>query len=151
VSEARFEAVLRDLCASMEIADADAVLDHRTLDVEGFDVLVDHAEADPNALYLHFNYGIVSSGRTLKAFRLLLEANLVVYAQDQAQLGMDAETGGIVMIVRVEFCDEVGGDWLTELLAHYAEHGRYWRDNIFQLDDDMFEQVANGSYLWIKA
>ena len=105
----------------------------------------------PGALYLHFNYGTISSGRTLKAFRLLLEANLMIYAQDQAQLGMDAETGGIVMIVRVEFGDDVGGDWLCELLAHYAEHGRYWRDNIFQMNDDMFEQVANGSYLWIKA
>jgi hypothetical protein len=93
----------------MDIPDADAVLQHRMLEVEGFDVLVDYVEADPNALYLHFNYGIVSSGRTLKAFRLLLEANLVVYAQDQAQLGMDAETGGIVMIVRVEFCDGVAG------------------------------------------
>ena len=135
----------------MDIPDVEAVLEHRTLAVEGFDVLVDHVDADPHALYLQFNYGIVSSGRTLKAFRLLLEANLMIYAQDQAQLGMDADTGGIVMIVRVEFGDEVGGEWLTGLLAHYAEHGRYWRDNIFQTDDDMFEQVANGSYLWIKA
>ena len=151
MSAARFEAVLHDLCVSLAIPDPAAVLEHRTLEIEGFDVLVDHVEADPGALYLHFNYGTISSGRTLKAFRLLLEANLMIYAQDQAQLGMDAETGGIVMIVRVEFGDDVGGDWLCELLAHYAEHGRYWRDNIFQMNDDMFEQVANGSYLWIKA
>lgn len=150
MSAERYTTVVKELCASMGIPDVATVLEQRVLEVEGFDVLIDHVEADPNALYLNFNYGIVSSGRTLKVFRLLLEANLLVYAQDQAQLGMDADTGGIVMIVRVEFGDDIGADWLTSLLAHYAEHGRYWRDNIFQVDDEMFEQVANGSYLWMK-
>jgi hypothetical protein len=83
-------------------------------------------------------------------FRLLLEANLLIYAQDQAQLGMDADTGCIVMIVRVEFHDGLDGDGLAGLLGHYAQHGRYWRDNIFQTDDEMFEQIADGSYLWMK-
>jgi hypothetical protein len=150
VSAERYTDVVQQLCAVMGIPDVDAVLDERILDVEGFEVLVDHLEADPGALYLNFNYGIVTSGRTLKVFRLLLEANLLIYAQDQAQLGMDADTGCIVMIVRVEFHDRLDGEGLAGLLAHYAEHGRYWRDNIFQTDDEMFEQIADGSYLWMK-
>lgn len=150
MSAERYTAILSQLCAAMAIPDADAVLEERILDVEGFEVLVDHVETDPDALYLNFNYGIVTSGRTLKVFRLLLEANLLIYAQDQAQLGMDADTGAIVMIVRVEFHDALDGAGLAGLLAHYAEHGRYWRDNIFQTDDEMFEQIADGSYLWMK-
>jgi hypothetical protein len=150
VSAERYTAVVEHLCAVMGIPDVDAVLDERILDVEGFEVLVDHVETDPDALYLNVNYGIVTSGRTLKVFRLLLEANLLIYAQDQAQLGMDADTGCIVMVVRVEFHDGLDGDGLAGLLAHYAEHGRYWRDNIFQTDDEMFEQIADGSYLWMK-
>jgi hypothetical protein len=147
----RFNFLIQDLCDSIGIPDAERILETRMLEVEGFDVMVDHIEEDPNAAYLNFHYGIVTSGRTLKVFRLLLEANLVIYAQDQAQLGLEEETGGIVMIVRVPFGDEVNGEWLVDLLAHYAEHGRYWRENIFQTDDEMFENIANGSYVWMRA
>jgi len=146
----RFTALIRDLCEQMAIPDPDHILETRMLEVEGFDVMVDYFEEDADALHLNFCYGIVTSGRTLKVFRLLLEANLVIYAQDQAQLGLEAETGGIVMIVRVAFNDQIDGLWLADLLGHYAEHGRYWRDNIFQTDDEMFENIAEGSYLWMR-
>ena len=147
----RFSSLVRDLCELLGLPDAEAILESRLLEVEGFDVLIDFIEEDQSAIYLNFYYGIVTSGRTLNVFRLLLEANLAIYAQDQAQLGLDEETGGVVMIVRVPFCDEVNAEWLANLLGHYAEHGRYWKDNIFQADDEMFENIADGSYVWLRA
>ena len=121
------------------------------MEVNGFDVAIDFFEPDPAAIYLNFEYGIVNSGRTLRIFRLLLEANLMIYAQDQAQLGLDSDTGGIVLIVRVPLTDEVDGPWLGELLDHYAEHGRYWRESIMLSSDEMFDNLASGSYVWIRA
>jgi hypothetical protein len=151
VSQDRFNHLIRELCDCIGIPDADRILETRMLEVEGFDVLTDYFENDPEAIYLNFHYGVVLAGRTLKVYRLLLEANLVIYAQDQAQLGMDEASGGIVLIVRVPLTDEVNGQWLVDLLGHYAEHGKYWRENIFKTEDDMFENIANGSYVWIRA
>jgi len=43
------------------------------------------------------------------------------------------------------------GQWLVELIEHYVEHGRYWRENILLSDDEMFRHLANGDYIWIRA
>lgn len=107
-------------------------------------------DAQQEALYLRIAYGLPPAGRTLTVFRLLLEANLSVYAQDQAQLGLN-DNGVIVLIVRVPLDDDVDGAWICDLLAHYAEHGRYWNNNIFVAHDEMFEGIATGNYLWLRA
>jgi hypothetical protein len=139
------------LCANIGLADVDHVLQTRSIEVESFHVQLDQFENDIDALYLNFHYGTVTAGRTLAVFRLLLEANLLTYAQDQAQLGLDTDTGGIVLVLRVPMTPDVDGGLLAELLAHYAEHGRYWRQNIIESTDEMFEGVAAGEYLWLRA
>ena len=50
-----------------------------------------------------------------------------------------------------ECWDEVDGKWLLSMIEHYVEHGRYWRDNIFKARDDMFENLARGDYVWLRA
>jgi hypothetical protein len=151
MSYERYAALVEDLCKTIDLPDVEAVLNTRMIEVEGFCVVLDHVETDPEAMYVQFDYGICTAGRTLKLFRLMLESNLLVYAQDQAQLGMDPETGGALLIVRVPMLDDIDGVWLAETLAHYAEHGRYWRDNMIKSGDDMFEGIASGDYHWIRA
>lgn len=151
MSNQRYTDVVLDLCHVLGIPETDHVLKTRAIVVEGFDVSLENYDEEPNILYVHFQYGIVTGGRTLSVFRLLLEANITIYAQDQAQLGIDEANGGIILLARVDLTDEINGEWLADLLAHYAEHGRYWRDNIFQTADEMFEQLAQGTYLWIRA
>ncbi|MEX3816118.1 molecular chaperone Tir [Paraburkholderia sp. BR13439] len=147
----RFTELVTDLCDIVGLHDPKAVIDRRMIDVEGFDVMLDHVENDLGAMYMNFHYGTVTAGRTLVVFRLMLEANLLVYAQDQAQLGLDADTGGIILIVRIPFGPGVSGEWLVDLLGHYAEHGRYWRKNILESTDEMFEGIATGEFLWIRS
>lgn len=151
MSSTRYSEVVTDLCRLLSIPAVDHVLKTRNIVVEGFDVLLENYDDEPDTMYVHFQYGIVTGGRTLTVFRLMLEANITVYAQDQAQMGVDEGTGGIIMLARITLDDNVDGPWLADLLAHYAEHGRYWRDNILQSTDEMFEQLAQGSYLWIRA
>jgi len=146
-----YTALIGELCAAVGLPDVDHVLQTRSIEVEGFDVRLDHFDNDQGALYVNFHYGTVTAGRTLTIFRLMLEANLLIYAQDQAQLGMDGDTGGIVLIVRVPFADDVTGETLADLLSHYAEHGRYWRQNIIESSDDMFEGIASGEFIWLRA
>ncbi|ALX16811.1 molecular chaperone Tir [Burkholderia cepacia JBK9] len=146
-----YTALVGELCAAVGLPDVDHILQTRTIEVEGFDVRLDYFDNDPGALYVNFHYGTVTAGRTLTIFRLMLEANLLIYAQDQAQLGMDSDTGGIVLIVRVPFADDVTGETLADLLSHYAEHGRYWRQNIIESNDDMFEGIATGEFIWLRA
>ncbi|VWD52926.1 HpaB [Burkholderia lata] len=80
----------------------------------------------------------------------MLEANLIIYAQDQAQLGIDIDTGGIVLIVRVPMTTDLNGTILADLLSHYAEHGRYWRQNIIESTDEMFKGIMTGDHLWLR-
>jgi hypothetical protein len=146
-----FENLLRELCAVVGLPDAEDMVQRRQIQVEGFDVILDYLEDDPGAFYLYFQFGIVTAGRTLAVYRLMLEANLLIYAQDQAQFGMDSETGGIVLLVRIALTEDVTGEWLANLMIDYAEHGRYWRDQIVQSTDDMFEGISNGDYTWLRA
>lgn len=156
MSSIRFEKVVREMCESLDLPDVQSVLIRRVLWVEGFEVFLHMPEQNPEddvqeeALYLRISYGLAPAGRTLTVFRLLLEANLSVYAQDQAQLGLN-DAGVIVLIVRVPLDDDVDGAWICDLLAHYAEHGRYWQNNIFVAHDEMFEGIATGNYLWLRA
>lgn len=140
-----------ELCQHLGVPNPDEIVEAGRLEVDGFTVSIDFYEQDDAAIYVHVHYGIVAAGRTLRIFRLLLEANLCIYAQDQAQLGLDSDTGGIVLIVRVPLTDDLDGAWLAELLDHYAEHGRYWQNNIFSSSDEMFDNLASGSYVWLRA
>ncbi|MGN6651045.1 CesT family type III secretion system chaperone [Trinickia sp.] len=147
----RYTQLIRDLCDTVGLPDVDHVLQTRQIEVEGFDVRLDYFDNDLNAMYANFHYGAVTAGRTLTVFRLMLEANLVIYAQDQAQLGLDTDTGGIVLVLRVPMTHDVDGGVLADLLAHYAEHGRYWRQNIIESTDEMFEGLVSGEFIWIRA
>lgn len=146
-----FDDLLRQLCAVVGLPDPQQMVAKRQMQVEGFDVLFDYLEDDPEAFYLYFQFGIVTAGRTLVIYRLMLEANLLIYAQDQAQFGMDSDTGGIVLLVRIGLTPDVSAEWLANLMVDYAEHGRYWRDQIVQSTDEMFEGVSNGDYTWLRA
>jgi hypothetical protein len=140
-----------DLCKHLGVPNVDEIVEAGQLEVNGFNVAIDFFDQDDAAIYLHFKYGIVNAGKTLRIFKLLLEANLCIYAQDQAQLGLDANSGGIVLLVRVPLADDLDGPWLAELLDHYAEHGRYWQNNILSSSDEMFDNLASGSYVWLRA
>lgn len=151
MSYERFAGLVTELCAAVDLPDAQAVLERRTMEVEGFTLMLEHVEHDADAMYLQFDYGITTAGRTLRLFRLMLESNLLVYAQDQAQLGINPDTGGALLIVRVPMADDIDGNWLAETLVHYAEHGRYWRDQMSNSTEEAFEGIAAGDYLWLRA
>ncbi len=151
MSYERYSELVTALCGVVGIPDAPTVLERGTMEVEGFDVRLEHFENDEAAMYLNFDYGIVTAGRTLRIFRLLLESNLLVYAQDQAQIGLNPDTGGVLLIVRIPMNEDVDGPWLAETFDHYVEHGRYWRDNILTATDEMFEGICRGDYLWMRA
>jgi hypothetical protein len=150
MSVEQYEELVTQLCAAIQLPDPRAVLQRGWVEVEGFEVLLAHYQNDPSAMYLNFHFGIVTPGRALTVFRLLLESNLTVYAQDQAQVGVNPETGGIILIVRVPMTPDISGQWLAETLAHYAEHGRYWNDNILAAAEQAFEGLCSGDYLWLK-
>ncbi len=147
----RYSELVHDLCSVVDLPSAESVLERGVMEVEGFEVALSHFENDPDAMYLNFSFGIVTAGRTLRIFRLMLEANLSIYAQDQAQLGLDPDTGGVLLIIRVPMSDDINGTWLADTFAHYSEHGRYWRDSILIASDEMFESLSYGDYSWVRA
>jgi hypothetical protein len=150
VSVDRYCELVRGLCEVVGLPDADGAISRGAVEVDGFEVALGYFDSDPEAVYLNFNFGVVSSGRSLRVFRLMLEANLTIYAQDQAQLGLDTDSGSVLLIVRVPMVDSVDGTYLADTLNHYAEHGRYWRDNILLAEDEMFESLSSGDYTWLR-
>ncbi|MGF6666245.1 hypothetical protein QF000_007978 [Paraburkholderia atlantica] len=151
MSSERYMQIVTELCGVVGLPDVDFVLETRSIEVEGFDVRLDYFDSDLDAMYANFHYGTMTAGRTLVVYRLMLEANLLVYAQDQAQLGLDTDTGGMVLVLRLPFQENLSGSMLADLLSHYAEHGRYWRKNILESSDEMFEGIASGEYYWLRA
>ena len=151
MSMARYHELIRQLCEVVGLPDAEGAIARNAVEVEGFEVALGHFEGDPEAIYLNFNFGAVTSGRSLRVFRLMLEANLTIYAQDQAQLGLDTDSGAVLLIVRIPMGEGVDGTYLADTLNHYAEHGRYWRDNILLAEDEMFESLSYGDYTWLRA
>lgn len=151
MSHARYCDLVAQLCEVVGLPDAEAALARNAIEVEGFEVLLGHHDNDPEAMYLSFAFGSVTSGRSLRVYRLMLEANLSLYAQDQAQLGLDADTGLVLLIIRVPMMGDVDGYYLADTLNHYAEHGRYWRENILVAEDEMFECLSSGDYTWLRA
>ncbi|KVE37983.1 CesT family type III secretion system chaperone [Burkholderia sp. TSV86] len=151
MSSERYVALISELCETVGLTDIDHVLRTRTIEVDGFDVRLEYFEHDLDAMYINFSFGTMTSGRTLVVFRLMLEANLLIYAQDQAHLGLDADTGGIILALRFPFDMGITGQAIAELLAHYAGHGRYWRQNILESSDEMFEGIASGVFSWLRA
>ena len=151
MSYERFADLVTELCLVVGLPDARTVLERSAMEIEGFHVQLGHFGNDEGAMYLSFDFGVVTAGRTLRVFRLLLEANLSIYAQDQAQLGLNPDTGGVLLIVRVPMTDDIDGEWLADTFNHYVEHGRYWRENIVCATDEMFEGVCAGEYLWLRA
>ena len=82
--------LIRELCKLRGIGDAEHVVKTGVVNIDDFDIAIDFFQEDAAAIYVNFQFGVVSGGRTLRVFRLLLEATLSVYAQDQAQLGVEA-------------------------------------------------------------
>ncbi|PPU95699.1 4-hydroxyphenylacetate 3-monooxygenase [Xanthomonas hyacinthi] len=128
---------------------------HFSFESDGFQITLRYpdpaalAESDA-AMYLLVGFGVMPPGRTLQAFRLMLEANLSVYAQDQAQLGLEPASGEVVLIARVALDADIDGGWLADLVNHYVQHGRYWRDTILACTDEMYAALCTGEYLWIR-
>ncbi|MBN3807411.1 molecular chaperone Tir [Paraburkholderia sp. Ac-20336] len=151
MSRERFVGLIHEICDVVGLPDAEYIVETQALEIEGFDVRLDHHENDPDSIYVCFHYGTVTAGRTLVVFRLMLEANLLIYAQDQAQLCLDSDTGSIVLLVRVVMGNDVTGEYLADVFAHYAEHGRYWQNNILASGDEMFEGIAAGNFMWLRA
>lgn len=151
MSSERYTHLITDFCEFIGLPDVDEILRVRAIEVEGFTVRLDYFAEDLDAMYANFHFGTVTAGRTLTVFRLLLEANLLVYAQNQAQMGVDSDTGAIVLVCRLPFDQYQQGEALADLLTHYAEHGRYWQTNIMESNDEMFEGIASGQFLWLRA
>ena len=142
--------LIEQLCAELEVPDALQVIERKHLEVDGFDIVFDYMEADPDAMYLQFDFGVATQGRTLSIFRLMLESNYLIYAQDQAQLGLDPDNGTARLIIRVAMMDDIDGLWLVDMLNHYLAHGHYWRDNLLAAPDELFEAICAGDYTWMR-
>jgi hypothetical protein len=149
MSQERYVEIVSDLCRVANIDDAEGALERGALEVDGFTFQVRYHENDPQAMYMNMELGRVATQRMLRVFLLMLESNLTLYAQDQAQLGID-EQGQVLLCVRVPFSDDIDGRWMAETCAHYTEHGRYWRDNLSNASDDMFNGLCEGRYMWMR-
>jgi len=146
----RFAELVQGLCDAAGLEDAQTALAHEAVEIDGWMVRLIHSESDPDALYMYFDFGTVSTGRRIRCFQLMLEANLTLYAQDQAQLCLDADTGHALLTVRVHMSDELDGAWMMSTCNHYSEHGKYWRDNISNACDDAFNGLCEGHYMWMR-
>jgi hypothetical protein len=143
--------LLSDFCQCVGLADVSTVIGRRMVQVKGMEVGFEALSDDPDHFQIQFRFGAMAAGRALRVFRLMLEANLLVYAKDNANFALDPDTGESVLLLRAAFGGTTTGQWLADTLAHYAEHGLYWKNNILSCEDEQFNGVASGQYQWLRA
>jgi hypothetical protein len=150
MSAEKLSILLTDFCETVGLYPPEIVR-RLQVQVKGMEVVFRCAEGDADHFYFAYQFGAIAAGRTLKVFRLMLEANVLVYAKDDAVLGMDPDTGGVVLSIRGSFGGETTGRWLADTLAHFAEHANYWKKNILDCVDEMFNGISSGQFQWIRA
>lgn len=151
MDEDRLRNLLRDFCDATGIVNPNSVVEERAVFVKGMDVSFETHEGDSDHFHIHFRFGAIMAGRALRVFRLMLEANLLVYAQDNGRFALDPDSSESVLMLRASFGPDTTGKWLSETLLHYAEHGMYWRNNILHGEDERFNGIASRDYQWICA
>jgi hypothetical protein len=150
-SEQRYQELVWALCEAASLPDPEQAIQRGSVEVDGFQIFLRYFENDGEAMYMNVDLGKVATIRMIRVYQLMLESNLTLYAQDQAQIGVDPETGAVLLCVRIPMTDEIDGKWMAETCAHYTEHGRYWRDNLSNASDDMFNGLCEGRYMWMRA
>ncbi len=115
--------LLSDFCQCVGVPNALTVIERRMVQVKGMEVGFEAFSDDPDHFQIQFRFGAMAAGRTLRVFRLMLEANLLVYAKDNAHFALDPDTSESVLLLRAVFGGSTTGQWLADTLAHYAEHG----------------------------
>lgn len=150
MTNSRLSEILRGFCAAVGIPPTDVVR-RRLVFVRGIEVIFSELGDDTDHYVAIFRFGTVFAGRSLRVFRLMLEANLLVYARGDAVMAMDPDTGGVVLSIRASYEITDAGQWLANTLAHFAEHALYWKTNILECPDEMFSGIASGESQWIRA
>ena len=150
MAEDKLTELLEDFCDTVGLYPPE-IIRRRQVQVKGLEVAFSSLEGDDEHYYFAYQFGAIAAGRTLKVFRLMLEANILVYAKDDAVMGMDPDTGGVVLSVRGTFGPAATGRWLADTLAHFAEHAIYWKKNILDCVDEMFNGISSGQYQWMRA
>jgi hypothetical protein len=151
MSAERYAELVRALCETAKLGDPELAVESGCVEIDGHRLLLQYHENDGEAMYLCFDFGPVATARVHRVLRLMLEANMSLYAQDQAQFALDAETGAVLLSVRVPMTESIDGAWMAETCTHYTEHGKYWRDNLSNAGDDAFNGLCEGRYMWIRA
>ena len=151
MSREKYVALVRSMCEILGAPDPNLVLQRGALQLHGYELILAHYSNDEQAMYVNFNFGITSAGRTQRVFELMLQSNLSIYSQDQAQLGVNPDTGGLLLIVRVPMNDETDGAYLADTFNHYVDHGKYWCENTHKVVDEMYHPPAPTVCMWMRA
>src|SRR5438045_8577057 len=98
MSYERYTELVTSMCTVVGLPSPATVLERGAVEIEGVEIQLNHFENDPEAMYLNFHFGSVTAGRTLRVFRLLLEADMQIYEQDEAQMGVNTNTGADMLM-----------------------------------------------------
>jgi hypothetical protein len=148
MADTRLQDLLKDFCETVGLYPVE-ILRRRQVQVKGVEVRFAQYTDDEDHFYVNFDFGAIAAGRTLRVFRLMLEANAMIYAKETAVLGMDTETGCVILTLRSAF--GVTGQWLADNLSYFADHAVYWQKNILDCPDERFTGVSSGLYKWMQA
>lgn len=144
-------ALLCAICRVVDIEDVGSVVSQRRMTINGLEVRFWEIEqAGVARIFAQFDLGAVPPGRTLQAWRLVLEANGVLYATSPARMALGPETGAVLLVVELEGVGEDAGADSATRLEHFAQHGLYWQLNILSSTDEQFDGIASGTYVWIR-
>lgn len=134
-----YRCLLDDLCQHANIIlpkDQEDFYYTANLKVDEVDFsLMPGSDDNANALLFFSDFGMMPLEFETTAMRRLLEANLVMMGVGRPNFGINFTTGHVLLSGAVPIAG-MDGKKLLEMLHHYANQAKNWRENYFMLDEE---------------
>lgn len=120
-------ALLEDLCAALNVQDAQAVVRSGMIDIDGVTVYVEgRSGVYADEVVVYADLGAVPPAKAADIHRNLLEANLFWAGTGSATIGLHPETGHAVLAYQTPMAD-LNGAALAAAATQFAKIAAYWR------------------------
>jgi hypothetical protein len=145
-NDTAYRSLLDDLCRHAHLTSINDLKNfYITADIKVDEIdfsLMPGGENNAGALLFFCDFGPVPSEFEALAMRRLLEANLVMMGVGRPSFGINFVTGHVLLSGAVQIAG-TNGEYLLELLRHYASKAREWRESYFMLEQERQGQSAS--------
>ncbi|RYF76706.1 MAG: hypothetical protein EOO22_01205 [Comamonadaceae bacterium] len=139
-----YESSIRTLCHEasriLQLAEPDAMHDHRRIELLGVDIAVFYdEELVSDRIFCYVDLGPIPEGEVPQVLANLMTLNFLVGARSDGVFGLDPSSGNALMIVHVLFSDALTPDVFAHSLMLHAARAASVRRSVVERTPEDFD------------